>query len=278
MYHGAQAWMRRLAATRGITLDLFEPARPGALREALRRPATLLWIESPVNPTWDVIDIAAAAEHARAGGCLVAVDSTVAPPVTTRPLELGADFVLHSTTKYLNGHSDALGGALVVRAADERWDEIGAVRDLSGGILAPFNAWLLLRGLRTLAVRFERSSDSGLRLARHFERHPALERVLYPGLADHPGHAVAARQMQSGFGGLVSLLVRGDFDTTRRVAGRLRTFLRATSIGGVESLAEHRAAVEGPESRVPPNLLRLSVGLEHPDDLIADLEQALAGC
>lgn len=277
MYHGAQEWMRRLRDTKGVVLDFFDPSDPNALGESLASgPAAMVWIEGLVNPTWDVLDIALAARLAHAAGAVLVVDSTVAPPVTTRPLDLGADFVLHSATKYLNGHSDVLGGVLVTRRPAERWADVARVRTLTGGILGAFEAWLLLRGLRTLGVRFDRSSRGALELARHFEAHPAIERVLYPGLASHPGHEIAARQMHRGFGGLMSLLVRGNEEEARGVAARLRTFVRATSLGGVESLAEHRATVEGPDSVVPKNLIRLSVGLEDVGDLREDLEQALA--
>ena len=276
MYHGGLDWLRRVSEKRGIALDLFDPADPEALERTVAAAETaLLWIESPVNPTWDVIDIARAAEVGHAHGALVAVDATVAPPVTTRALDLGADIVFHSATKYLNGHSDVSGGVLAAGAASALWDEIRTVRGLLGGVMGAFEAWLMLRGLRTLAVRFERTCDNALVLARHFEGHAKVDRVLYPGLESHPGHEVAKRQMRSGFGGMLSLLVRGDAEAARRVAGGVRLIVPATSLGGVESLIEHRATVEGPFSEVPENLLRLSIGIESVDDLIRDLEQAL---
>ena len=278
MYHGAQDWLRRISEKRGIALTLFDQADPAALAEALRPGETeVVWIESPVNPTWDVIDIAAAAEAAHAAGAILAVDATVATPVITRPLALGADLVFHSCTKYLNGHSDVLAGLLVTKAADPRWEEVKLVRGLTGGICGPFEAWLLLRGLRTLYLRVERASGSALAIARHLKDHAKVSRVLYPGLPDHPGHEVARRQMTRGFGGMLSILVEGGAEEARAVATRTRLFVPATSLGGVESLIEHRATMEGPHSAVPPNLLRLSIGIEDPDDLVADLEQALAG-
>lgn len=203
------------------------------------------------------------------------VDGTVASPITTRALEHGADIVFHSATKYLNGHSDVLAGILVTAKQDERWEEVKLVRKLSGGVLGPFEAWLLLRGMRTLFLRFEKASQTALRIARHLEHHPRLERVLYPGLETHPGHEIAKRQMTNGFGGMLSLLVKEGADAARQIAGRARLFVRATSLGGVESLIEHRATVEGPYSAVPQNLLRLSIGIENPEELIADLEQSL---
>jgi len=276
MYHGSQDWIRRISEKRAIGLSLFDAGDIEELRRAVQPGKTsVVWIESPVNPTWDVIDIKLAAEIAHQAGAILAVDGTVTSPVTTRALELGADIVFHSATKYLNGHSDVVAGILVTAKRDERWEEIKLVRTLTGGILGPFEAWLLLRGMRTLFVRFEKASQSALRLARHFEGHPQLQRVLYPGLESHPGHDIAKRQMTQGFGGMLSLLVEGGADEAKCIAGKTRLFVRATSLGGVESLIEHRASVEGPLSEVPQNLLRLSIGVENCQDLINDLEQSL---
>jgi cystathionine gamma-synthase len=276
MYHGAQSWMRRIAEQRGFTLSFFDQADPKGWEREISADTALIWVETPVNPTWDVIDIAAVSSAAHKAGAAVCVDSSVAPPVTTRALSLGADIVFHSASKYLNGHGDILAGVLVTKELDARWIEIAKVRDLSGGVLGAFEAWLLMRGLRTLFLRFERSSTSALTIARHFERHPGVEKVLYPGLASHPGHEIAKRQMTNGFGGMLSLCVRGGDVEAKAVAARLRLFLAAASLGGVESLVEHRASVEGPHGLAPKNLLRLSIGIETPEDLIADLEQALA--
>jgi cystathionine gamma-synthase len=234
-----------------------------------------VWIETPVNPTWDVIDIALAAEIAHAAGAVLAVDGTVASPVTTRALDYGADIVFHSATKYLNGHSDVVAGILVTAREDERWEDIKLVRTLTGAILGPHEAWLLLRGMRTLFLRFDQASQTALQLAQHFEAHPQLQQVLYPGLESHAGHEIAMRQMTRGFGGMLSFLVKGDAEDATRIAGKARLFVRATSLGGVESLIEHRASVEGPHSEVPQNLLRLSIGIENCRDLIDDLEQCL---
>ena len=276
MYHGSQDWIRRISEKRAIGLSLFDAGDIEELRRAVQPGKTsVVWIESPVNPTWEVIDIKLAAEIAHQAGAILAVDGTVTSPVTTRALEHGADIVFHSATKYLNGHSDVVAGILVTAKQDERWEEIKLVRTLTGGILGPFEAWLLLRGMRTLFVRFEKASQSALRLARHFEGHPQLQRVLYPGLESHPGHEIAKRQMTQGFGGMLSLLVEGGADEAKRIAGKTRLFVRATSLGGVESLIEHRASVEGPLSEVPQNLLRLSIGIENCQDLINDLEQSL---
>ena len=278
MYYGALTWLRRVSARRGIGLTLFDAGEPESLADAIRPGETaLVWIETPANPTWDVVDIAAAAELAHGAGAALAVDSTAAPPVTTRALDLGADIVFHSATKYLNGHTDVLAGVLVTKETDARWQEIGQVRGLTGGVLGSFEAWLLLRGLRTLALRFERASASALKIAQHFEGHPNVARVLYPGLESHPGHAVARRQMRNGFSGMLSLLIDGDAEAAKSVATRLKLIVPATSLGGVESLVEHRKTVEGPTSAVPDNLLRFSIGIEQADELIADLEQALDG-
>jgi cystathionine gamma-synthase len=276
MYHGAQDWLRRISEKRAIGLSFFEAGDIEKLRAAVQPgKTTVVWIETPVNPTWDIIDIAAAAEIAHAAGAILAVDGTVASPVTTRALEHGADIVFHSATKYLNGHSDVVAGILVTKELNQRWEEIKLVRTLMGGVLGPFEAWLLLRGMRSLFLRFNQASESALRLAQHFENDSRLQRVLYPGLESHPGHEIAKRQMTPGFGAMLSLLVNGGADEAKRIAGNARLFVRATSLGGVESLIEHRASVEGPHSAVPQNLLRLSIGIENCQDLIDDLEQSL---
>jgi cystathionine gamma-synthase len=276
MNHGSQDWLRRISAKRSIGLSLFDATDIDDLKRSIQPGKTsVVWIETPVNPTWDVIDIALAAEIAHAAGAVLAVDATVASPVTTRALDYGADIVFHSATKYLNGHSDVVAGILVTAREDERWDDIKLVRTLTGGILGPHEAWLLLRGMRTLFLRFDQASRTALQLAQHFEAHPSLQQVLYPGLESHPGHDIAMRQMTRGFGGMLSLLVKGDAEDAKRIAGRAQLFVRATSLGGVESLIEHRASVEGPHSQVPQNLLRLSIGIENCRDLIDDLEQCL---
>lgn len=277
MYHGAQDWLRRLAQKRAIGLTLFNATDPAALAQAIVPGKTaIVWIETPVNPTWDVIDIAAAAQVAHQAGAILAVDCTVSTPITTRALDLGADLVFHSASKYFNGHSDVMAGLLVTRDLGPRWDEIQFIRKHVGGVIGPFEAWLLLRGMRTLALRFERACQNALRIAEHFEHHPKIEAVLYPGLKSHPGHTIACRQMTHGFGGMLSLCVRGGAPAAKALATGLQLFIPATSLGGVESLVEHRASVEGPFSQVPPNLLRLSVGIEAVEDLIADLETGLA--
>ena len=277
MYHGAADWLRRLAERRGVEVTFFDATERAALERAVQANETaVVWIEPSVNPTWDVIDVRAASKAAHAAGAVLAVDATVTPAVTLRALDLGADIVFHSGTKYLSGHSDVTAGVLATRAVDARWEEIRHARTLMGGVLGPFESWLLLRGMRTLHVRYERQAANAMAIARHFEHHPRLEAVLYPGLESHSGHETAARQMEGGFGAMLSLLIAGDAEDAKRVATRTRLFVPATSLGGVESLIEHRATVEGPNSIVPANLLRISVGIERVDELIADLEQALA--
>ncbi len=276
MYHGLRVWLKEWCATWSVDLALVDATDLAAVRAAVQGGATsLVWIETPANPTWDVVDIAAVAEIAHARGARLAVDSTVATPVHSQPLSLGADLVMHSATKALNGHSDVLAGALVTRAEDEAWQRIRHQRHLQGAVPGPFEAWLLLRGMRTLFVRVERASATAQALADRLSSHAGVAAVLYPGLATHPGHAIAARQMKNGFGSMLSILVKGGAAEALAVAGRLQVFLRATSLGGVESLIEHRATVEGAATLAPPNLLRVSVGIESLDDLWADLDQAL---
>ena len=277
MYHGAQKWMRRISAQRGIELSFFDQTDPDDLAAKIRQNTALVWIEPLVNPTWDVIDIAHAARCAHDAGGILCVDSSVCPPVTTRTLEFGADIVFHSASKYLNGHGDVLAGVLITNDLNARWDEIRLIRDLSGGVLGAFEAWLLIRGMRTLPLRFERASANAMAIARHFAGHPCVEKVLYPGLEQHPRHDVAKRQLSNGFGGMMSICIRGDAEDARNVATRLKVFVIGASLGGVESLVEHRASVEGPASVVPRNMLRFSVGIESADDLIEDIEQALQG-
>ena len=276
-YHGVRAWLKTHGAHWGLAVDFVSTGDLEALAQAVRPGRTkLVWAETPGNPTWEVTDIAAAAEIAHAAGARLAVDSTAATPVLTRPIAHGADIVMHSATKYLNGHADVLAGVLVTARDDEPWRRVRALRHDGGAVLGPFEAWLLLRGMRTLFLRVRACSRSAQTLAEHFERHPKVSRVLYPGLAGHPGHEVAARQMEGGFGGMLSLRVAGGAPAALEVCGRTKVFKSATSLGGVESLIEHRASIEGPDSAVPDDLLRLSVGIEDTSDLIADLERALA--
>jgi cystathionine gamma-synthase len=278
MYWSLRNWIVGFAERWGLGCDIVDMAEPAAVEAALRPGTTrLVWIETPSNPLWTVSDIARISHAARLAGARVCVDSTVATPVLTRPLALGADLVMHSATKYLNGHSDVVAGALVTAKADEHWGALKRVRNSIGGVLGPFEAWLLLRGMRTLYPRVQHASRSAMEIATRLSEHPRVIETLYPGLPDHRGHALAARQMSGGFGGMLSIRVGGGQAAAIGVAARVRLWKRATSLGGVESLIEHRASIEGPTSPVPGDLLRLSVGLEAVDDLVADLEQALDG-
>ncbi|HYS04186.1 MAG TPA: PLP-dependent transferase [Candidatus Dormibacteraeota bacterium] len=261
----------------GLTHTFVDMQNLDAVRAAIRPGTRAVWTESPSNPLMRVTDLAGIAAIARDAGALLVCDNTFATPVLQRPLELGADVVLHSTTKYLGGHSDVQGGALIFAAKHAPLAEkTHSVRTVTGGVASPFNSWLVLRGLRSLPCRMERHASNALALARALQNHPSIETVHYPGLADDPGHEVARRQMKA-FGGMLSIRVKGGRERAVAVAARVRLFTNATSLGGTESLIEHRASSEGPATTTPQNLLRISAGLEHPDDLVADLEQALAG-
>lgn len=277
MYWGFRNWLSTEASRLGHRVDFVDTADLGILRRAVEPGATgLVWIETPANPLWTITDISGAAQIAHAAGAVLAVDSTVATPVFTQPLALGADLVMHSASKYLNGHSDVIGGAVASARTGQLWSRIEAIRSQYGLILGPFEAWLLLRSLRTLEMRVRTQSESAALLATWLCTHPNVAAVLYPGLPTHPGHDVAARQM-SGFGAMLSIRVKGREKAAIAAAARVNLWKRATSLGGVESLIEHRASIEGPHSPCPDDLLRLSVGLEHPEDLFTDLDQALRG-
>ncbi|MGI9004646.1 MAG: trans-sulfuration enzyme family protein [Streptosporangiaceae bacterium] len=277
LYWGVRKWLAEFALTWGLDVEFADTADPGALASAIRPGRTrLLWVETPANPMWEVTDLAAVCELAHAAGVRVAVDNTVATPVLTRPFEHGADLVVHSATKYLNGHSDVLAGAVLTARRDPFWERIRSWRRNNGTVPRPFEAWLFQGGMRTLFLRVHRASESALAIATHLDGHPALTAVLYPGLTSHPGHQIAARQMTGGFGGMLSIRLAGGAEQATAVLQAVRVFKRATSLGGVESLIEHRRATEGPSSPVPDDLLRLSVGIEAAGDLVADLDAALS--
>ena len=276
MYWGLKKWLAEDAAALGIRTTFVDATSLAAIRAAIEPRATrMIWIETPANPVWGITDIRAAAAAAHEAGALLGVDSTIATPVLTQPLSLGADVVMHSATKYLNGHSDVLAGALAVGRTDAYADRLARVRAMLGAIVGPMEASLLLRGMRTLHLRVRHQSESAMAIARHFAGHPRIGCVLYPGLTGDPGHVIASGQMNGGFSGMLSLRVAAGEAAAIRAAANVKVWKRATSLGGVESLIEHRASVEGPGTPCPDDLLRLSVGLEAPDDLIADLEQAL---
>jgi cystathionine gamma-synthase len=294
MYWSLRNWLLNFATHWGLQVEFIDMSDPAILRNAVKSGRTkIVWVETPANPMWTITDIALAAEIAHAAGAVLAVDSTTASPVLTRPLSLGADLVMHAATKYLNGHSDVIAGTLTTRDESPLWLRIRTVRAQIGGIAGPFEAWLLTRGMRTLFPRVRAACQSAQAIAEHFSRHPRVEEVLYPGLPTFVGHDVARRQMQGGFGGMLSIRIRGNVrgaasdsagnaarDATGEkaaiaTAANVQIWKRATSLGGVESLIEHRASVEGAGTPAPPNLLRLSVGLEEVGDLIDDLQQAI---
>jgi len=274
MYWAFRHWLMNEATRFGHRVDFVDTSNLDAVRPAMKSDTALVYIETPGNPLWAISDIAGVADITHAAGAMLAVDSTVATPVFTRPLRLGADIVMHSASKYLNGHSDVIAGVLAAARPSELWERIKSVRVQHGAILGPFEAWLLQRGLRTLDVRVKAQAASAMMLAERLAQHPRIAEVLYPGLPSHRGHATAARQM-SGFGAMLSIRVNGNEEAAIAAAAKVELWKRATSLGGVESLIEHRASVEGPDTPCPPDLLRLSVGLEDPDDLFGDLDRAL---
>jgi cystathionine gamma-synthase len=274
-YTGLRVLCAEFLPEKGIHATAVDMGDLTAVRAAMTPATKLIWAETPSNPQLKIADIVTLAEIAHANGALLACDNTFATPVLQRPLALGADLVMHSTTKYFGGHSDVLGGALAFARRDEFFEAVFHRRHITGAILSPFNAWLLLRGARSLPARMAWHCRNASAIADFLAAHPAIEAVHYPGLAGHRNHAVAARQM-SDFGGMLSFQVRGGREAALRVAGKLQLILNATSLGGCESLIEHRASVEGPNPLSPQNLLRLSVGLENGEDLIDDLRQALA--
>lgn len=276
MYHGVLHQFQTYAERGRLSVDYYEAGNLSELASAVKPGETaLVWAETPNNPDWVVTDIKAAAEIAHKAGAKLVTDCTGTPPCSTRALDFGADISFHSATKYLNGHSDITAGVLSVRETGDYWDEIANVRMLNGTVLHSFEAWLLIRGMRTLFLRVEKQTQNAMAIAAHFENHPLVEKVLYPGLPSDPGHAVQKRQTNGQFGGMMSIITKGGEQTAINVARNCQVFYPATSLGGVESLIEHRKTVSGDGFPVHPKLLRLSVGIEDADDLIHDLEQAL---
>ncbi|MCH8203237.1 MAG: PLP-dependent transferase [Proteobacteria bacterium] len=277
-YFGVLHWIEREAERVGFEARSYLPGDHQSLEAAIGEgPVRMVWLESPANPTWEVTSIKQAARLTHQAGGRLVVDATVLTPLVCRPIELGADIVMHSGTKYLNGHSDVVAGILIAAADDEDWRQIKGVRYRSGAILGPFEAWLLLRGMRTMALRVPAAADNALAIAEAMSAHAKIAQVLYPGLPDHPGHQTALEEWDegAGFTAMLSVRVKGGAAAALKVATSTRLFLPATSLGGVESLIEHRKTVEGETSRVPEDLLRLSIGIEAVDDLIADLNAAL---
>jgi cystathionine gamma-synthase len=274
-YHGVIRLLRELFGRWQLRVDFVDMPDLEAVRTAVGPETKLIWAESPSNPTVRLTDLAAVAEIAHGVGARLVCDNTWSPLIQ-RPFELGADLVMHSTTKYFGGHSDVLGGALVVREEDDFFQRLRDIQKIGGAVPSPFDCWLVHRGMQTLPCRLRTHCENAQLVADFLESHSGVARVHYPGLKSHPQHALAVRQM-SAFGGMLSFEIKGDRAAAMALPNRTRLFTRATSLGGVESLIEHRQSIEGPESRTPATLLRLSIGLEHPDDLIADLERALAG-
>jgi cystathionine gamma-synthase len=276
MYWGLRNWLLTDAVRWGLRIESVDASDPDALSAAVRPGETrLVWLETPANPLWSLTDIEAAARIVHAAGAVLAVDSTCATPLLTRPLALGADIVMHSASKYLNGHSDVIAGALACAKADDLWARIKRNRSMLGQILGPLEAFLLLRGMRTFPLRVQAACAGAMELATRLANHECVSDVLYPGLPSHPGHDIARRQMQGGFGGMLSIRLRGGEAAAIATAAQVELWKRATSLGGVESMIEHRGSIEGAGSPCPLDLLRLSVGIEDPGDLYADLDQAL---
>ena len=273
-YSGLRMLFLEYLPERGVVAEVVDMGDLDAVRAACATPVSMLWIETPSNPLMKISDIAGLADMGHAAGAVVVVDNTFATPLLQRPLALGADIVMHSTTKYFGGHSDVLGGALVFAKDGDLAHKVARRLHVTGAVLAPFSAWLTLRGCRSLGARMAMHCANARKVVDFLGGRPAIERVNWPGLASHPGHQVASRQMRD-FGAMLSIEVRGGREAALAMTGKLRVFTNATSLGGCESLIEHRASVEGPNPRSPQNLLRVSVGLEHADDLIADLAQAL---
>lgn len=276
VYCGVRTWLTEYAEPWGLDIDFVPNGNESALAESLKPDRTkLVWIETPSNPDWKVTDIASCSRAAHGVGATVVVDNTVATPVLTRPIDLGADLVVHSGTKYLNGHGDVLIGVVIAEEETPLWQRIRALAHDAGALPGPFETWLLLRGMRTLFLRMNQICSNALTIACHLVSHPRVEAVLYPGLPGSRDHEVAARQMSGGFGGMISLRINGGYQAAVAVQAACRVFMRATSLGTLESLIEHRASYEGAASSVPGNLLRLSIGIEDVVDLVSDLEQAL---
>lgn len=274
VYYGYAVAAREYCAKWGIEAEFVRTEDTDEIQKALRPTTRIVWVETPSNPMMSVVDLAGAAKAAHSVGAQLLVDNTFATPALQRPLEHGADVVLHSATKYFGGHSDVMGGCLVFGKKDDLFERTERTRHVLGAVLAPFNSWLVLRGLRTLAVRMRVQSENAFKVARMLAEHPTVDVVHYPGLESSPGHALAARQMEA-YGAMLSFQMKGGKEAALAAVGRVGLFIRATSLGGVESLIEHRATSEGADATSPDDLVRLSVGLEHPDDLIEDLSRAL---
>lgn len=275
VYYGVRHVLHEVFAAWPVEASYVDMTNLEAVRAAVRPTTRVVWLETPSNPLLKVADMREIAKIAQAAKAISVCDSTFATPVLQRPLDCGVDMVMHSTTKYIGGHSDTMGGALITRDDNYLFERAGKSQRYGGAVLSPFESWLTLRGVETLAVRVRAQAQNAGRIAEWLAAHPAVEAVYYPGLASHPQHEIAARQMTGGFGGMLSVRLKKTREETMGVALKTRIFIRATSLGGTHSLIEHRESVEGSTTKTPPNLLRLSIGLEHAEDLMADLDQAL---
>ena len=275
VYTGTPAILRTILEPWGLEVTFVDMTDVEAVARSLRPNTRLIWIETPSNPRLEITDIAKISALAHRNGAICVCDNTWATPILQQPFRHGADLIVHSTTKYLGGHSDVLGGAVIAREPSDLFQKIRAIQKIGGGVPSPFDCWLIHRGIQTLPCRMRVHSDTALQLAQWLRQQPQVEAVYYPGLPSHPGSAIATHQMQS-FGGMLSVQIHGGRDAAFAVAAHVNLFKRATSLGGVESLIEHRASIEGPTSGTPENLLRLSIGLEHIADLTADLDQAFS--
>jgi len=274
MYWGFKKQLQSIFA--GILeIDFVDLTSTGHIEGYIKSNTVMIWIETPSNPLLKITDITAVAAITKKHNLILACDSTFASPCFQNPINFGADLVMHSSTKYIGGHSDVLGGILVTAAKTEFWEKIRNIQQVGGAVPSPFDCFLLLRSIKTLAYRMKGHSENGMALAKFLESHPKIDAVYYPGLPSHPQYEIAKKQM-TGFSGMLSILVKGNADDARKLVNTVKLFAQATSLGGVESLIEHRASVEGPDTKTPQNLIRISVGLEHIDDLTADLQQALS--
>lgn len=276
VYHGLRKVVHEVFGKWPIETSYADMTNIAAVRDAVRPSTRLIWVESPSNPLMKIADLRAIGDVARKVNAISVCDDTFATPILQHPFEWNIDMVMHSTTKYISGHSDVVGGALITKFDNYLFERAHKSQRFGGAVPSPFDCWLTLRGINTLPLRVRAQSQNALAVAHFLDRHRAVERVLYPGLPSHPGHEIAARQMPGGFGGMLSFQVRGERAQAMAVAARVRLFIRATSLGGPHSLIEHRASVEGPQTKTPQNLLRMSIGLENAEDLIEDLDQALS--
>ena len=275
VYYATKVMAEDLFGMKGIEISTVVMSDLKAVKKAIQKNTAIVWLETPSNPQLNISDIAKISKMAHKVGAICAVDNTWPSPVLQRPIEHGADVIMHSTSKYFGGHSDVLGGCLVLKEKNALVEQIKSIQTLTGAVPSPFECWLVTRGIKTLHVRVMQQTKNAAKLARFLEKHPKIERVNYPGLKSHPHHKVAKKQMTEGYGAMLSVQVKGTAKNAMQLTGRLKLFTTATSLGGVESLVEHRKSIEGESSPTPDNLLRISVGLENVEDLILDWEQAL---